>query len=107
MIAKYADRIQDPRYTFLPGDEFFEQVRVIESAEKDILAHRDLFSDVKENRGAVTSSPTLKVETAAALLSTANVYQNRNKSNSPGLAHPEFSTDARGNIGVGPSNKRT
>jgi hypothetical protein len=72
---------------------------VIESAEKDILAHRDLFSDVKENRGAVTSSPTLKVETAAALLSTANVYQSCNRSNSPGLAHPGFSTDTRGNLG--------
>ena len=29
--------------SFLPGDEFFEQVRVIESAEKDILAHCGLF----------------------------------------------------------------
>ena len=66
MIAKYADRIQDPRYTFLPGDEFFEQVRVIESAEKDILAHRDLFSDVKENRGAVTNSRVL-IETGSRL----------------------------------------
>jgi hypothetical protein len=99
LIAKCADRIQDPRHTFLPGDEFFEQIRVIEAAERDILAHRDRFFRGKENRGATTSTSTSKGEKTTVVLSTANVYQSSGKSNSPGLAHPGFSTDTRGNLG--------
>jgi hypothetical protein len=145
---------------FLPGDGFFEQILVIEKAERDILALRDRYHNVQpadiaevgitdtefEPKGkqdfapvsssrnpdnvvarqlggetslkcgsSVSSTSTLKdgpnaqpqekylkVPMQAYTLSTANVYQSSNRSNSPGLGHPGFSTDTRGNLGFFP-----
>jgi hypothetical protein len=59
-------------------------------------------STLKDGQNAQPHEKYLKVPMQGPTLSTANVYQSSNKSNSPGLGHPGFSTDTRGNLGFFP-----